>query len=107
MAYGFYLGWVREQTPVLLYRVFWHVHQLNLLRAGDLAQLVIDVDLLAGDQDYREATAKSLAAYGIEASFGDASTPRHDGGELAPLLQLGRDEAEAFTEAWQVYGAQL
>src|SRR4051812_1744211 len=63
VAYGFYLGWVREQTPVLLYRVFWHVHQLNLVRAGGLAQLVIDVDRLAGDGDYRAATTESLAAY--------------------------------------------
>jgi hypothetical protein len=105
-AYGFYLGWVREQTPVLLFRAFWHVHQLNLRRAGELAHLVIEVDRL-GTPGYRDEVTTSLAAYGIETSFDDASTPMHDGGELAPMLAQARDEADAFTEAWQAYGAAL
>ena len=105
-AYGFYLGWVRDQTPDLLYRVFWHVRRLNRLRAGDLATLVIDVDRLGASQDYRDEVTTSLAAYGIQTSFDDAATPSHDGGELTALLAQGRDEAEAFTEAWQAYGAR-
>jgi hypothetical protein len=104
-AYGFYLGWVREQTPLLLFRVFWHVHQLSLLRAGDLAHLVIDMDRL-GTQEYRDGVVESLAAYGIQASFDDASTPLHDGGVLAPLLEQAQDESDAFTEQWQRYGAR-
>ncbi len=75
---------VKAATPALRFSVFASVYFLSLMAALPHADLVIDVDLLTSDSDYRALRrADILRLTGCDLDFSDARTPRY-GADAAP-----------------------